>query len=155
MQIFTHLPYISGSRNLIGNTMSSSPSLARSKEALRLVQEGEFYNDYDESTEALGHLRHAVTQMQTTTEAAQLLISIASEGGDLTKALQGLQVACGLKSSTDWIAEREGLIVTDPDGWDRKNLESSMAELITEDQFDMRLMMSTSLVQRKEDEPSF
>lgn len=39
-----------------------------------------------------------------------------------------------------------GVLVTDPDGWDRKNFEASWREKITEDEFRTRLQKSTSLV---------
>jgi hypothetical protein len=129
-------------------------SIARAQEALRMVEEGKFYQDYDASSEALGHLRTAVDQMQSSTGAAKDILKALSTGEDPTAAMTALQVACGLKSSHGWLADREGLVLMDPDGWDRENLEASMAELITKDEFELRLMMSTSMVQREtEPEP--
>lgn len=36
-----------------------------------------------------------------------------------------------------------GLVILDPDGWDRKNFEASWAEAITEQEFTRRMLMST------------
>lgn len=50
------------------------------------------------------------------------------------------------KSSTDWLKTVD-VIVYDPDGWDRSNqkaFDQSMAELITEEEFDLRLARSTT-----------
>jgi hypothetical protein len=38
-----------------------------------------------------------------------------------------------------------GMVIMDPDGWDRKNFEASWAEPITEDEFAKRMLMSTCL----------
>lgn len=47
-------------------------------------------------------------------------------------------------NSTAWSA-RFGVLVTDPDGWDRQNFDASWAEEITEAEFKARLQKSTSL----------
>lgn len=49
------------------------------------------------------------------------------------------------QSSVAWIKEPEyeGIVVVDPDGWDRENLEASVAEPITEAEFRRRLVAST------------
>lgn len=47
-------------------------------------------------------------------------------------------------SSQQW-SERFNVMVTDPDGWDRKNFDASWAEEITEDEFRRRLHRSSSL----------
>ena len=51
------------------------------------------------------------------------------------------------KSSYDWLKQPEfkTLIILDPDGWDRspENYENSMNELITQDEFDNRVGVST------------
>ena len=51
-----------------------------------------------------------------------------------------------MKSSFDWLNTPEfaGIVVVDPDGWDRKNYEASMTELITCEEFRKRLLLSTS-----------
>jgi hypothetical protein len=36
-----------------------------------------------------------------------------------------------------------GLVILDHDGWDRQNFEQSMAELITEEEFNRRVGLST------------
>jgi hypothetical protein len=48
-------------------------------------------------------------------------------------------------TSNEWLCTRayEGVKVLDPDGWDRVNLEDSMAEPITCEEFEARLMAST------------
>ncbi len=48
------------------------------------------------------------------------------------------------KSSYDWFQKYKGeLLVTDPDGWNRENLDKSMSELITEQKFIDRCASST------------
>jgi hypothetical protein len=49
------------------------------------------------------------------------------------------------KSSYDWIADPKfnGLSILDHDGWDRQNFEQSMSELITEEEFNRRVGLST------------
>lgn len=49
------------------------------------------------------------------------------------------------KSSHDWIADPKfnGLLILDHDGWDRRNFEQSMSELITEEEFHRRVGLST------------
>jgi hypothetical protein len=61
-----------------------------------------------------------------------------------------------LKTSAEWYEihkEKEGhLIIMDPDGWDRANYNHSFnEEMVTQKEFNMRLMMSTVLIQRNED----
>lgn len=52
-----------------------------------------------------------------------------------------------LKSSADWLQEPayKGIVVMDPDGWDRSNYAVSWAEEITEKEFNKRLVGSTCL----------
>ena len=49
------------------------------------------------------------------------------------------------KTSEEWLRERENIIkIIDPDGWDRSNYQYSFyEELITKEEFDKRLLMST------------
>lgn len=54
-------------------------------------------------------------------------------------------------NSNAWSA-RLGVLVMDPDGWDRQNFEASWAEEITEDEFMERLSKSTSMRQAKRGE---
>lgn len=55
-----------------------------------------------------------------------------------------------LKTSAQW-AEEKGVVVLDPDGWDRKNYHYSWnEEEITEAEFERRKSESTTLVQRPE-----
>lgn len=55
-----------------------------------------------------------------------------------------------LKTSAQW-AEEKGVVVLDPDGWDRKNYDYSWnEEEITEAEFERRKSESTTLVQRPE-----
>jgi hypothetical protein len=49
-----------------------------------------------------------------------------------------------LKSSNDWQIEK-GIVVLDPDGWDRLNYQASWDELISESEFSYRLNQSTSI----------
>lgn len=51
-----------------------------------------------------------------------------------------------IKSSFDWLKDNLEIQIIDPDGWDRKNLEQSMFELITEYEFYQRVGKSTTLV---------
>jgi hypothetical protein len=50
-----------------------------------------------------------------------------------------------LKTSYEWLADPKfnGLLILDPDGWDRQNYEQSMSELITEVEFNRRVNLST------------
>jgi len=50
-----------------------------------------------------------------------------------------------LMSSTAW-CEKIGVLVLDPDGWDRANFDQSWAELISEAEFRARLQRSTVMV---------
>lgn len=50
-----------------------------------------------------------------------------------------------LLNSTDW-SKKLCVLVTDPDGWDRQNFDTSWMEEITEAEFRARLQKSTSLV---------
>ncbi len=51
---------------------------------------------------------------------------------------------CGI----DWGVDT----ILDPDGWDRKNLVKSWNEFITRAEFEERLMESTVMIRRQEDE---
>lgn len=47
------------------------------------------------------------------------------------------------KISCDWYAEYKGVKILDPDGWDRSDFDYSFnEELITKEEFELRLMMS-------------
>lgn len=50
-----------------------------------------------------------------------------------------------MKCAAAWLCEPQyrGIVVFDPDGWDRSNYEASWKEEITEDEFRARLLMST------------
>lgn len=48
-------------------------------------------------------------------------------------------------NSTEW-STKFGVLVTDPDGWNRQDFDASWAEQITETEFKARLQKSTSLV---------
>ena len=50
-----------------------------------------------------------------------------------------------LNNSSEWSAKL-GVLVTDPDGWDRQDFDASWGEEITEAEFKARLQKSTSLV---------
>lgn len=47
-----------------------------------------------------------------------------------------------LKPSSEWAAEQM-VFILDPDGWDRKNLEASWLEPISEAEFNSRMIIST------------
>ena len=51
-----------------------------------------------------------------------------------------------LKNSDEW-SRIKGIEIVDPDGWDRRNLSESWSELISEDEFDARAMVSTIMKQ--------
>lgn len=55
-----------------------------------------------------------------------------------------------LKPSTEWLkdTEFERIIVVDPDGWDRSNLDASFAEPISRREFQMRLACSSCMLRR-------
>jgi len=58
-----------------------------------------------------------------------------------------------LKTSKEWYAlhreDKGNVIIMDPDGWDRTNYEFSFnEELITQEEFSMRLGRSTVLFQK-------
>lgn len=52
-----------------------------------------------------------------------------------------------LASADEWLRhpDFEGIVVMDPDGWDRKNYKASWAEKITRAEFEERLMESTCM----------
>ena len=50
------------------------------------------------------------------------------------------------KSSKEWQELNPEILVYDPDGWDRKNFDSSWNELITFSEYQRRLMHSTVLI---------
>ena len=56
------------------------------------------------------------------------------------------------KNSHEWKATRQDLVIMDPDGWDRSNYEASMAELITEEEFDDRVSHSTCMIYKPENQ---
>jgi len=47
-----------------------------------------------------------------------------------------------LRTSSEWEVHL-GILVLDPDGWDRSNLAESWSELITESEFKARAFVST------------
>lgn len=47
-----------------------------------------------------------------------------------------------LKTSDEW-STLMNIEVMDPDGWDRRNLTASWNELISEEEFEARVMVST------------
>jgi len=54
------------------------------------------------------------------------------------------------KTSQEWQELNPDIIVYDPDGWDRKNYQFSWyEELITEDEYNRRLIVSTCIRSRK------
>ena len=57
-----------------------------------------------------------------------------------------------LKTSKDWlesIPEANRPIIYEPDGWDRSNYQFSFyEELITQEEFNRRLMLSTIMLQK-------
>lgn len=59
-----------------------------------------------------------------------------------------------LKTSKQWleeIPEEKRPKILDPDGWDRSNYDYSFnEELITEDEFNIRVLMSTVKIKRDE-----
>ncbi len=51
-----------------------------------------------------------------------------------------------MKTSKEW-QDIKGVVILDPDGWDRQNYDYSFnEELITEEEFDKRLSVSTVMV---------
>ena len=51
-----------------------------------------------------------------------------------------------LKTSKEWFRETKDLVIYDADGWDRSNFAYSFdEELITKDEFERRLMKSTTI----------
>lgn len=50
-------------------------------------------------------------------------------------------------TSAEWLRQSQyaGIVVMDPDGWDRKDFERSWGEEITEEEFFARLLQSTCL----------
>jgi len=49
------------------------------------------------------------------------------------------------RTSDEWLAQPafSGVLIMDPDGWDRKNLEQSWGEKITQREFESRMIRST------------
>lgn len=64
--------------------------------------------------------------------------------GQLSEPSGGLREAVK-KSSEEWSKFHPEWNVIDPDGWDRTNLESSWAELITESEYMRRVYQSTCM----------
>lgn len=60
----------------------------------------------------------------------------------------GILVMEELKTSSEWLETEKfnEYIVLDPDGWDRKNLEESWNELITEQEMFKRIINSTCAI---------
>ncbi len=55
------------------------------------------------------------------------------------------------KTSKEWLNAQPRLGITDPDGWDRFNYQWSFyTELITKEEFEKRVSMSTCIISRKE-----
>jgi alpha-amylase/alpha-mannosidase (GH57 family) len=51
-----------------------------------------------------------------------------------------------LKTSEEWQSKYPHVKILDPDGWDRKNYQYSWyEELITREEFEKRMMMSTCM----------
>jgi hypothetical protein len=50
-----------------------------------------------------------------------------------------------IRSSHDWLKDAafQHIQILNPDGWDRANYDASMAELITREEFNRRVSMST------------
>lgn len=56
------------------------------------------------------------------------------------------------KTSQQWCEQKDmelGKDILDPDGWDRSDFENSWNEMITEDEFNNRVSMSTIRVSPK------
>lgn len=60
--------------------------------------------------------------------------------------MEGNMMDSLLKNSDEW-SRIKGIEIVDPDGWDRRNLSESWSELISEDEFDARAMVSTIMKQ--------
>lgn len=57
-----------------------------------------------------------------------------------------MKIKLKTKTSAEWQKLKPKVLVLDPDGWDRKNYQFSWyEELITEEEYQRRLMMSTCL----------
>lgn len=54
------------------------------------------------------------------------------------------------KSADEWLASPEylGVTILDPDGWDRFNFDTSWKEKITKREFNRRLSLSTSIIDK-------
>lgn len=63
----------------------------------------------------------------------------------------GTAVEPVLRSADEWLAleKYRHIVVLDPDGWDRKNFETSWAERIDEATFNARIMVSTCQIRRR------
>lgn len=56
------------------------------------------------------------------------------------------------KTSKEWQADKPEALVFDPDGWNRKNFKYSWyEELITEEEYERRVSLSTTLFNIKEE----
>ena len=60
------------------------------------------------------------------------------------QAFNGKELEAMKLNSTEW-STKFGVLVTDPDGWNRQDFDASWAEQITEAEFKARLQKSTSL----------
>ena len=58
------------------------------------------------------------------------------------------------KTSDQWLKEPQflGYVVMDPDGWDRMRFDKSWTEEITEEEFNKRLMRSTIMREKVEEQ---
>tara|TARA_Y100001956_G_scaffold51641_1_gene50371 strand:- start:471 stop:650 length:180 start_codon:yes stop_codon:yes gene_type:complete len=56
------------------------------------------------------------------------------------------------KTSKEWQSDKPEKLVFDPDGWDRENFKYSWyEELITEEEYERRVSLSTTLFNIKEE----
>lgn len=77
-----------------------------------------------------------------------MLFSKPSTTGTTENFITKLKNSGDMKTSEEWneLVKDTGLVIMDPDGWDRRNFQYSFfEELITYAHFEMRLLQSTCL----------
>ena len=146
-------------------------SITKIYHALNLLTKPDGEVKESEQREALDRLRDAVNRLDeiiVLVESTAKAIEKNKQAGnslvqelDIENTFETLKTICGMKNTHDWLGTRPGLIIMEPDGWDRSCDDDSiyvdsMAELISEEEFNRRLSMSKTMdkVSGEIEEPS-
>ena len=130
-------------------TISEREYCDRAYEDLNLVAT-EVPAEAHEAYAAITRLRNTLDRMEEAVTATEAMADVLKKTDkippDVSAAFDRIQVAFGMKDTRAWLATRPGLLILEPDGWKNgdsvSDYEASMAELITEEEFDRRLSLS-------------